>query len=564
MRHALVTGATGFIGSNLSRSLISQGVKVTALVRSADGLPDDLRDCVHVLHGSLADLPKTDLGGEDIDVVFHLAANASVKGGEREYHLNVDGTKALIEACRKLPNLSRIVYCSSIGAVDRLPEDRCSEPLTEDSEPNPLTIYGRSKLEGEKLIIDSGLNFSIVRPTWVYGPGMRANSHISTFAAMARKGHLLTKIALPGKVSLIHVDDLVALLLRAATHPACQSQIIFASDGHPVSIGELFKELRGLYGRCTFLLPVPRALVELLRKVRSRLPFSLQVLLFDVLSASDAKSKAIGFTPQIRRKQGLAETARSLGSGKGSRVLITGGAGGIGAALAEQFWLAGYELLLVDKDAAGLARVAAQFDGLCYSLDISNRSALLRIDEILQEKRPDVVINCAGIGVRGPVEDLESSRQLDVINVNVSALVHITTVATKFFRSRKQGYIINIASSAAFQPLPFMATYAASKSAVLSFGRAVAQELRSSPIRILTVCPGGTNTGFQASSGVKKSASEKLDEPSHVASQIFRAMEDGRSLLILGKRSLAMALAARLLPYRVQDRLWSHLMRKMR
>ena len=63
---------------------------------------------------------------------------------------------------------------------------------------------------------------------------------------------------------------------------------------------------------------------------------------------------------------------------------------------------------------------------------------------------------------------------------------------------------------------------------------------------------------------MKKSASEKLDEPGHVASQIFRAMEDGRSLLILGKRSLAMALVARLLPYRVQDRLWSHLMRNMR
>jgi hypothetical protein len=286
--------------------------------------------------------------------------------------------------------------------------------------------------------------------------------------------------------------------------------------------------------------------------------------MFDVLLASSSKAKSLGFAASTGQEAGLEATVRSLGSGANSLALITGAASGIGRALAHQFWLAGYKLLLIDKNAVALTAVAERYGADAATLDLSQRVDLERISEILHERCPNVVVNCAGIGGRGAIDEIGAPRQLAIFDVNVSALVHITTQAVELFRRRGKGTIINIASSAAFQPLPMMASYAASKSAVLSFSRAVSAELRNTGIHVLTVCPGGTDTNFQESSGVRRLDSEKLVDPAIVAAKIMHAMQRRRSLLIIGSRSYAMRILSALLPFPIQDRLWARLMSKLR
>jgi short-subunit dehydrogenase len=127
------------------------------------------------------------------------------------------------------------------------------------------------------------------------------------------------------------------------------------------------------------------------------------------------------------------------------------------------------------------------------------------------------------------------------------------------------GILVNVASSAALQPLPGMAAYAASKAFVLSYSEAAAQELEGTPIRVITVCPGGTDTGFQAASGVKRDAGEKLMPAADVAAVILAAIRRNRSAtLFVSGRTKVMALMARVLPRRQLVRLWGKLMGSMR
>jgi hypothetical protein len=127
------------------------------------------------------------------------------------------------------------------------------------------------------------------------------------------------------------------------------------------------------------------------------------------------------------------------------------------------------------------------------------------------------------------------------------------------------GTLVNVASSAALQPLPGMAAYAASKAFVLSYSEALAEEMAASAVRVITVCPGGTDTGFQASSGVKRVEGERLMPATEVAAHMFAAIRHGRSTTVLvGGRTKAMALLARVLPRNMLVRLWGRMMGAMR
>jgi short-subunit dehydrogenase len=127
------------------------------------------------------------------------------------------------------------------------------------------------------------------------------------------------------------------------------------------------------------------------------------------------------------------------------------------------------------------------------------------------------------------------------------------------------GVLVNVASSAALQPLPGMAAYAASKAFVLSYSEALAEELAATAVRVITVCPGGTDTGFQAASGVRRVEGEKLMPAPVAAACIFRAIQRRQSgTVLIGGRTKAMALLARLLPRRTLVRLWGRLMNEMR
>ena len=568
----MITGATGFIGSRLLERLVRDGIQgqpvhVVAIARHPETLPDALRGQVECHGLDLAEAPLDAIVaacGQGA-IVYHLAANASVAGGKAAARSNVRATERLIEALRGCAP-KRVVYASSIGAVDRAPDDPCTEPLDESTPAHPLTRYGASKLEGERLVAASGLPFSIVRPTWVYGPHMRADSHLRVFLDMVRAGKLASRINFAGRVSVVHVDDLCDALLLAGLHEAALGQTFFVTDNEPVSLGTLFHELGEITGQSAGAIPLPALLASPARALRRWLPLSVQCLNSDVLMATSARLGALGFAPRVARRRGLVELARSTAP-MGDRWIVTGAASGIGRALATMLHAAGHAVVAVDYDAAGLEALRQECPGtIPVHADLATGNGRALVARAIDDGPLAGLVNCAGIGARGDVRDVPESTQSRVLAVNIEALADASTRAVRRMAQQKSGgTLVNVASSAALQPLPGMAAYAASKAFVLSYSEALAEELAESAVRVITVCPGGTDTGFQASSGVKRVEGEQLMPASAVAARMLAAIRRGRSTTVLmGGRTHAMALMARALPRQVLVRLWGRLMGKLR
>ena len=572
MRRVVVTGATGFIGRVLVERLRRDGlqgepVRVVALSRTAAALLDQARAGVETHALDLAETSPEAIAAAcgHRALVFHLAAAASVASGDDGFRNNVRSTERLLTALRS-GGCERLVYASSIGAVDRAPPDDCTALLDEDVPPHPLTRYGESKLAGERAIAASGLPFAIVRPTWVYGPGMRADSHLRVLLEMVRRGAPAARAAFPGRVSVIHVDDLCSALILAATHPQAAGQVFFAADGEPVSLGALFRLMGDIVGRSAGRLPIPSPVAALARRVRRWLPFAVQNLHSDVLAASVARLQALGFAPRVSRRAGLIALARSTAPA-GERWIVTGAASGIGRALAVQLHAAGHQLVAVDRDAGGLAALGGECAGIAtITADLATDEGRSALGRAIDAVPLGGLVNCAGIGARGAGADVSPEAQRALLEVNVIALADATTHALRRLRQQPSGgTLVNIASSAALQPLPGMAAYAASKAFVLSYSEAVAEEEAHGKVCVITVCPGGTDTGFQAASGVRRVEGEALMPPADVAARILAAIRRRRSAtLLVGSRTRSMALLARVLPRRALVRLWGRLMGSLR
>lgn len=568
----VITGATGFIGSRLLERLVRDGIQgqpahVVAVARHPETLPDALRGQVecHALDLAKAPLDAIAAACGQGALVYHLAANASVAGGKAAAHSNVRATERLLDALRGCAP-KRVVYASSIGAVDRAPGDACTEPLDERSPPHPLTQYGASKLEGERLVAASGLPYSIVRPTWVYGPHMRADSHLRVFLRMVRAGKLASRINFPGRVSVIHVDDVCEALLLAGIHDAAEGQTFFVTDNEPVSLGTLFRELGEITGRPAGAIAVPALVTAPARAIRRWLPLSVQCLNSDVLMASSARLGALGFSPRVTRRRGLVELARGTEQ-TGDRWIVTGAVSGIGRALATMLHAAGHTVIAVDYDAAGLEALRQECPGtIPVHADLATGNGRALVARTIDDGPLAGMVNCAGIGARGNVRDVPETMQSRVLAVNIEALADASARAVRRMAQQSSGgTLVNVASSAALQPLPGMAAYAASKAFVLSYSEALAEEMAGSAVRIITVCPGGTDTGFQASSGVRRFEGERLMSASEVAAHMIAAIRRGRSATVfVGSRTRTMALMARVLPRQVLVRLWGRMMGKMR
>lgn len=223
--------------------------------------------------------------------------------------------------------------------------------------------------------------------------------------------------------------------------------------------------------------------------------------------------------------------------------LITGASSGIGEAFARRLAAEGHNLVLV-------ARSEKALHELCDELMLKHKVFAHYVVLDLAEPDPDLkllrevkkhnlevdwLINNAGFGSVGDFAKLEIDRELQMIELNISALVTVTHAFLQGMRERKHGVIINVSSAAGFQPIPFMATYAATKAFVSSFSEAVAEENRPFGIQVLTLCPGSTKTNFFAAS--------KIDRPIQVKGQqsvedvietAMRAVKSGRTKVVSG------------------------------
>ena len=189
--------------------------------------------------------------------------------------------------------------------------------------------------------------------------------------------------------------------------------------------------------------------------------------------------------------------------------LVTGASYGIGAELARRFAQKGHDLVVVARSKNRLENLAQSisieydqqvFTEACDLCDADERADLLRR---LREQKlmPDILVNNAGIGSNGPFHTLDPQRECDQVRLNVEALVDLSRHCLPQMVERNRGGILNIASTAGFQPGPYMATYFATKAFVISFSEALAYEQRASNVQITAFCPGATESEFAAAAG---------------------------------------------------------------
>jgi nucleoside-diphosphate-sugar epimerase len=561
-----VTGAAGFVGRHVCRQLRERGDDVRAVVRRAD--PELTRLGVRVWVGDLwhDEILREAIG--NADVVIHCAGDPRFGNGPHYHRTNVELTERLLHTAQHhAPGLRRFVFVSTIGAIDRAKDDPCAAPLTEDSPAFPSSDYGRSKLEAERVVRDSGLAFTIIRPALVVGDDMREDSHFAVFAKQALSGALVARIAWPGAFSVVHVDDLADALLTAATHPNATGQTLFcASDVMPLS--DFFDQCQPGVWR----MPLSAVAARARRHVRW-IPFSLKALLFPALTASDERLRALGWHPRHSARSALApviarERARlDPDVSPGGQTVVTGAASGLGRALVRHLASRRERLLLIDKDGARLATLAGLLDNCATRVvDLSDEK---QVDALLVSPEWNAchiteLYACAGIGLRGRMQDVPVENHRRMFAVNVLARIALTKSAIDVMRIRHFGRVVLISSSSAFQPLPYMATYAATNAALLSLGESWGAETADEGVHLMTVCPGGMNTDFQKSGGVKEVEGERLMLPEDVAAVIIKGLRQKKTTLIVSFRSFAMSVLARLLPRRASVVLWSRLMEKLR
>ena len=449
--------------------------------------------------------------------------------GEYERN-NVEGTQVLLRTLSEIPKagaLPKFVFASTIGVLDRARTDPCTEPLSASSPSYPTSAYGRSKIVAERLVRESDFPFTILRFSWIYGEGMREDSHLAVLHRMVVNNKFGASIDFPGKVSLVWVRDAARMLGAFLVRDWAPGETLMVSDGQPRSFGEIFKALRKERGISTTLIWFPRVVGEGLRIFRRFLPFKIRCLIEDVLVCRDEVSPRIpGF---VFTDFSLALPGSFLRHENGA-VIVTGAASGMGEVFAKNLAKSGKRVLLFDRDPRVVA-IAAEVGGRGFILDYASSNWPKEFLAAISEEKSPIcgLIHCAGIGKRGDLSSHSISEIKSIVDCNVTAGMQLSRLVFRDLRATR-GFILLVASSVADIPLPGMAVYAASKAAVLSFGMSLWGELRSYGIRVLTICPSGTRTSFQENSGVKVIKDGKsLLSPDEVVSRSLHALENSNA-----------------------------------
>jgi uncharacterized protein len=239
--------------------------------------------------------------------------------------------------------------------------------------------------------------------------------------------------------------------------------------------------------------------------------------------------------------------------------LITGASNGIGLELAKVHASNGDDLVLVARNKSKLDELKTELESnykvSVYTIgkDLStNNSAQEVYDETTKQNiQIDYLINNAGFGDFGMFAETDWNKELQMINLNITTLTHFTKLYLQDMVKRRNGKIMNVASTAAFQSGPTMAVYYASKAFVLSFSEAVDNEVSDKGVTITALCPGATKSGFQAAAAMEESAlvkGKKLPTSKEVAEYGYKAMMKGKTVAIHGMMNWIMANSVRFTP----------------
>ncbi|WP_273852387.1 SDR family NAD(P)-dependent oxidoreductase [Guptibacillus spartinae] len=238
--------------------------------------------------------------------------------------------------------------------------------------------------------------------------------------------------------------------------------------------------------------------------------------------------------------------------------LITGASGGLGADIATLFAKDGIDLILVarskeklEQRSQELSKYGVQVDILVS--DLAKPGAAEELFNQVKGRQLDYLVNNAGVGLYGKFTETDLQTEMDMLYLNINSLTHLTKLVVKEMTARGKGRILNVASTAAFQPGPLMAVYYASKAYVLSFSEAIENELNGTGVTVSTLCPGPTRTEFSNRANLEKS---KLFDGGTMASiDVAKAgyvgFRNGKSIIIPGTQNKVLATSIRFMPRKI-------------
>lgn len=250
---------------------------------------------------------------------------------------------------------------------------------------------------------------------------------------------------------------------------------------------------------------------------------------------------------------------------KGKWALVTGASAGIGAEIARQLAADGVNLLLTARRTERLNQLAAELRSrhnilteICAA-DLSKPAGPGQLFAFVQQKRLaiEVLINNAGFGAYGEFRTVDLQRLLDMVQVNVASVVHLTHLFLPAMIERRSGYVMIVASTAAFQPVPYISTYAATKGFDLLFAEGLAEEMRPHGVRVSALCPGSTKSEFGEVSGQPQNihVSARRETAEKVARVGLEALAAGKPRVISGLGNWLGVEGQRLAPRRLVTRM---------
>jgi len=303
-RRVLVTGASGFIGKTFVTALAKQGIAVRAASRDPHAIIAASEVERVVMPDLAAPADWSDLL-EGVSDVVHLAGIAHAPGvlPDDVYHrINAEAVGALAE--QATDKIERFVFMSSVRAQAGLSADHA---ITEQDVPQPTDAYGRAKLEAERLVEQSGVPYTILRPVVVYGRGVKGN--IAALATIAKIPMPLPFGGLDNRRSLLALDNLASAVSHVLEAEAAKNETFLVADEAPISVADLVAAMREGLGRPPHLVKVPQGAVKRLLKSFGREADWERVAGSFVVDIS--KLMATGWTPHVETHAGIVRMIRA-------------------------------------------------------------------------------------------------------------------------------------------------------------------------------------------------------------------------------------------------------------
>ena len=319
---ALVTGASGFIGSTLIEDLNAQGFEVFALMRKTSDTSNLEGISFTRIEGDLANAASLEKAVEGMDYVFHLAGATAAPNPDAYFRHNAEGTRHLVEAtARANPNVKRFVYVSSLAAAG--PASSLERPRVESEENRPVSAYGQSKLQGEIEVqkLRERIPVAIVRPPMVYGP--KDKGVFVVIQTVARRLMPVVQGDAPGGhkyYSAIHVRDLTNGIVQVGLSPndrVSSGEVFYLSGDGVTSYENLLATIAQSLGVKPFRFPVPQGIISVaasgltaMSKLTGRsYPLNqdkVNEIFADYWTCSNEKARAqLGFQPQFELSKGM-------------------------------------------------------------------------------------------------------------------------------------------------------------------------------------------------------------------------------------------------------------------